>query len=288
MSTQARSHPAEYHDAADRAVAVPGNVASLSCEAALVPAPPRSREAVLAQLMQGSNRLWRGRDLAAVTEPGCATGFAALDAQLPGAGWPAGALTELLIACHGVGEMQLLLPALVRLARAGKHLLWVAPPQRPYAPALQQAGLDPAALVVVQTTRRQDLLWTTEQALRSATCAAVLLWPGAVTDPRPLQYADLRRLQLAAEGSRTLVFLFRPLAEALVSSCAALRLQLNGREDGRLEVQILKRRGAMSTTPLVLDLGREPLRKESIHHDLAGHPLAAPPGRINRRGEFIT
>ena len=58
--------------------------------------------------MQGSNRLWRGRDLAAVTEPGCATGFAALDAQLPGAGWPAGALTELLIEKKVITQQELL------------------------------------------------------------------------------------------------------------------------------------------------------------------------------------
>ena len=44
-----------------------------------------------------------------------ASGLEALDAQLPGGGWPLGALTEILLQHHGIGELQLLMPALARL-----------------------------------------------------------------------------------------------------------------------------------------------------------------------------
>ena len=40
------------------------------------------------------------------------TGFATLDAELPGGGWPAGALIELLADRPGIGELSLLLPLL--------------------------------------------------------------------------------------------------------------------------------------------------------------------------------
>ena len=36
-----------------------------------------------------------------------ASGFAALDRELPGGGWPCGALTELLGGLEGIGELQI-------------------------------------------------------------------------------------------------------------------------------------------------------------------------------------
>jgi protein ImuA len=62
--------------------------------------------------------LWRAHQLgraAAAVQP---SGFGVLDAQLPGGGWPCRALTELLLAQPGVGEMRLLAPALARSANA--------------------------------------------------------------------------------------------------------------------------------------------------------------------------
>ena len=75
-------------------------------------------------------RVWRGHSLAGAV-PGVPTGFAALDAWLPGGGWPAGALTELLVSAKGIGELGLLLPALARLTCAGKRVVWLAPPHLP-------------------------------------------------------------------------------------------------------------------------------------------------------------
>ena len=44
--------------------------------------------------------------------PAVPTGFRALDRELPGGGWPRGALTEILGSQEGIGELQLVLPAL--------------------------------------------------------------------------------------------------------------------------------------------------------------------------------
>ena len=60
--------------------------------------------------------LWRASQIGGAAQRSTASGFEALDAQLPGGGWPHGTLTELLLAQAGVGELRLLAPALAALA----------------------------------------------------------------------------------------------------------------------------------------------------------------------------
>jgi cell division inhibitor SulA/protein ImuA len=189
----------------------------------------------------------RGDALARVASASVPTGFAALDAELPGGGWPTGCLTELLPAHEGIGELRILGPALATLSRKGKRLAWISPPHLPYAPALDAAGIALARLLIVRTAAARDALWAAEQALASAACGAVLVWPGAV------KYAELRRLQLAAEKARALAMLFRPSRAAAEASPAALRLAL-ATAAGALAVQILKRRGAVCERPVIVDL----------------------------------
>jgi cell division inhibitor SulA/protein ImuA len=193
----------------------------------------------------------RGGALAQVASASVPTGFAALDAELPGGGWPTGCLTELLPAHEGIGELRVLGPALAVLSRAGKRLAWIAPPHLPYAPALDAAGIALERLLIVRTAAARDALWAAEQALASAACGAVLVWPDAV------KYAELRRLQLAAEKARSLAVLFRPPRAASEASPAALRLAL-ATASGGLAVRILKRRGAVCARPVIVDLVPSP------------------------------
>jgi len=51
--------------------------------------------------------IWRGDSLNRAGTPTVACGFPELDAELPGGGWPAGALTEILPAHEGIGELRL-------------------------------------------------------------------------------------------------------------------------------------------------------------------------------------
>jgi len=189
--------------------------------------------------------LWRASELARVAEPSLPTGFPGLDAEFPGGGWPTGRLTEILPAHEGIGELRLLGSALAGLSAAGKRLAWIAPPHLPYAPALAAAGIELARLIIVRTRTAQEALWAIEQALASHALGAVLAWPGAVG------YPQLRRLQLAAEGSRALAVLFRPGKAAAESSPAALRIALASAAGG-LAVHILKRRGAPLARPVLL------------------------------------
>jgi len=206
--------------------------------------PTAALEAVLLR-----HPVWRGGSLArplARTEP---SGHAGLDQELPGGGWPAGALTEILCASHGIGELQLVLPALVGLSRAQGRIAWLAPPHLPYAPALAAAGLRLEFLTVIRAPGRRDALWAAEQVLRAGTCRALLIWL-----PRS-GYGELRRLALAAEAGAAITLLFRPLQAAQESSPAPLRLALVP-DGGQLAVRLLKRRGAQLTAPLRIPIPR--------------------------------
>lgn len=164
------------------------------------------------------------------------TGLAALDAVLPSGGWPEAALSEILMAKDGVGELQLVLPTLARLSKAGERIVLVAPPYTPYPHAWQNAGVDLRLLSVIQAEER-DALWAVEQCLRSGSCGAVLCWPRKADD------RALRRLQVAAETGQTLAFAWRALSEAINASPAALRLAVEAKP---AQVRVLKCRGGLA------------------------------------------
>ena len=189
--------------------------------------------------------VWRGNELSRVASASVPTGFGALDAQLPGGGWPTAALTEILPQHEGIGELRILGAALAVLSAQQRTLAWIAPPHLPYAPALAALGIDLARVIIVTTRSPRETLWATEQALRSQACGAVLAWPGAV------KYPELRRLQLAAEDHPVLAVLFRAPQTAAATSCAALRLELKTWR-GQLAVHVLKRRGAALNAPILL------------------------------------
>jgi hypothetical protein len=189
--------------------------------------------------------VWRGSECARVA-PSVSTGFAELDVELPGGGWPAGAITEIYAERTGVGEVQLTMPAIARLTRTGRWVTIVAPLHVPYAPALCANGVHLDRLLLVETKNADDNVWACEQALRAPCCGAVLLWQDHLNE------RALRRLQLAAESAGTTLFLFRS-ARVAPASPAALRLHVS-RADNRTIVRILKRRGGGLPAPIALDL----------------------------------
>ena len=194
--------------------------------------------------------IWRG-DACAPEPSALSSGFAALDAALPGRGWPQGALTEMLLEREGIGEIRLTLPGLKRVQAQGRDVVWIAPPWQPYAPALAMAGLDLARLHIVHCREPKDALWAFDQALRAPECGAAFAWL-PTHDERAL-----RRLQVAAREGRTWGVLWRRPGQAGRASAAPLRLALSshaGPHAGRLAVHILKRRGAELPQPVVVDV----------------------------------
>jgi protein ImuA len=213
--------------------------------------------------------LWRARPGSGLGLVGVGdttpSGFAALDAELPGGGWPHRALTELLLSGPGLGEWRLLAPALAHQAAAGRCLMLVDPPAELSAEALAELGLLPALCIVVRprqaarpaarsAVRRHqgtpvEVCWAMEQALRSGQLGALLAWPGAAARPEVL-----RRLQLAAQAHAGPAFLLREPAAAERPSPAPLRLLLACSGPDELSLRLLKRRGPLREQPLRLAL----------------------------------
>lgn len=202
--------------------------------------------------------VWRGGELEQSQQPAIATGYATLDAQLPGGGWPTGTLTEVLHDAAGIGEISFLSTALARAAGEDRMIAWINAPHLPYAPALAQAGIPLHRCLVVRPSHREDALWAAEQALKSGACGAVLFWlDGALRQAgreKANEYASLRRLQMAAEAGHAMAIHFRSTAAERLSTPAHLRVVLQ-REAGMLSVRIPKRRGPPLTTPLRISAG---------------------------------
>jgi hypothetical protein len=196
----------------------------------------------LDQLLENP-RVWRGR-AQPQARPALSSGYEKLDRHLPGGGWPRHALTEILTEQYGVGELQLLMPALARLSAEDPHaafdepgwIAWVAPPFQPYPPALSQWGINLSRLLIVRPKHADDILWSAEQALSSGTCAAVLFWPRSLGDQ------ESRRLQLAAERGNSWAIAFRPRSARRATSAAALRIEMRADEQGT-HLDIFKSRG---------------------------------------------
>ena len=259
--------------------------------------------------------LWRahglGSALGGAAGPVRPSGFPALDAQLPGGGWPCRALTELLLPRPGLGEMRLLAPA---LAAATATVMLFDPPALPCAQALAQLGVDPRRLSVIQQRDSHaihhgqhgdqverververleqgygrlrgvashhrltaaDVLWALEHTLRSGALDAVLAWL-----PDRVGADVLRRLQLAAPSHDGPVFLLRGLGVRQRPSPAPLRLALHpGAAPDELVIQVLKRRGATAEHPLRLNLPPVLLQAARLRWHRAGSPQATPPHR---------
>ncbi|HKX39752.1 MAG TPA: hypothetical protein VJO99_01235, partial [Burkholderiaceae bacterium] len=220
-----------------------------------VPPLPRVPEPLPRQALREAPHLlhptlWLGHQLGRQADVACASGYAALDAELPGGGWPRRALSELLLRQSGIGEIRLLGPCLTTIQRSGRLVMLFDPPSALSAWALEQLGFDVEALLVINTRTAQpppgrpkavahplggwarsdrglssgalpcgDSLWALEQALKSGHVGAVLAWL-----PPRLRAERLRRLQLAAHAHDGPAFVLREMSAAERPSAAPLRL----------------------------------------------------------------
>lgn len=226
-----------------------------------VSASPAQADA-LAHVLHALPQVWRASTLAGRDEGARPSGHAALDAELPGGGWPAAGLVELLQDRAARHDWALLLPTLAALLKpaaapgtshdgfllAGPLVLVGAPQApagvQPFAPALAAGGVPPERLLWVQPSTDALRVWACEQALRCADVVAVLAW-------LPVVRADvLRRLHLQAVSHHKPLFVFRSMQARQASSPAPLRLLLAG--EHTLQVHVLKRRGPPLEQSVVL------------------------------------
>ena len=199
--------------------------------------------------------VWRGDQLGTPTTGVVLTGFPDLDKELPGGGWPAHALTELLQPQPGVMEWRLLGPAIRDVASQGKQVIVVSPPKHPHLPGLRQQGVDERLLVWIQAETPAERLWVTEQLVKANAAGLLISWL-----PQARQ-EQIRRLQICAHRCNSPVFLCRPATAEYEPSAAPLRLQVRHAPDWELHVHLLKRKGAthdglikLPSVPASLDL----------------------------------
>lgn len=145
-------------------------------------------------------------------------GAAEIDGFLPWQGLAPHGLHELKPAAAGdaAAAQAFAMALLARRLGPGearhKSLLWVAPWRDiaeggwPYGPGLQQLGLDPTRLILVETRRDSDALWAIEEGMRSGALAGVL---GSVSR---LSLTAARRLSLAAGTHATPALVLTPAA----------------------------------------------------------------------------
>ncbi len=237
--------------------------------------------------------LWRASQLGAGRAAVTPSGFAALDAQLPGGGWPHRVLTELLLPHPGLGELRLLAPALLRWAGAGAAaagrgpdaccVMLFNPPAMLCGWGLSQLGLDAQQWLIVQGRGMPGRGGADQPPLHPPSQppshhpahhpahhrpgpGADVLWAleqalrsghlGAALAwlPGGCKADVLRRLQLAAQAHDGPVFIFRELQASSRPSVAPLRLVLAPAGIDVLALRVLKRRGPALAQPLHLAL----------------------------------
>jgi len=190
--------------------------------------------------------LWRGNELGRTVTSVCNSGWAALDAELPGGGWPLGSVCEVLASQPSVLEWRLLGPALRQVVADGGQVVVIGPPRCPHLPGLLHEGLDERQLVWVQAEMPAERLWVTEQLIKSNAAGAIVAWL-----PQARQ-EQLRRLQVCAQACEGPVFLCRPEAARHEASAAPLRVHASVGLDWELRVNVFKRRGPVHDGMLVL------------------------------------
>jgi protein ImuA len=175
-------------------------------------------------------------------------GLSVLDSYLPDGGLTCGALHEIVPEPHSIPASFGFIAAILaridfstpsprggRLHSSGNAwgpLFLVAPAYgfreygRLHGHGLRALGLDPAQLILVETSHRKETLWAIEEALHSAAPVAI----AGVVDKLDLKTSQ--RLHLAATDCGLPLFLLRP-APNLEASAAATRWRVGTAEAAR-------------------------------------------------------
>jgi protein ImuA len=226
--------------------------------------------------------VWRAPELARTEEAVVSTGHAALDAQLPGGGWPVGCMVEVLQQRAGQHVWQLLLPGLAQaITQQAGPVVLVSAPFEPFGPSLAAQGLPGDRLLCIKADKSTPRLWAAEQSLRCADVAAVLAWlPQAKS-------AELRRLHMAAQQHDKLLFVFRGVEARQDASPARLRLLVEGAHT--LQLHILKRRGPPLESPLSLPVHGTRLAAllDARKGRAVATPVSAPVVPLHRRSHVL-
>jgi protein ImuA len=147
------------------------------------------------------------------------TGCCSMDACLPAGGYAPGSIIEYLRSTEGCGASYLAMTAAASALRKAedKYLVVVDPDRRFYPPALLNHQIDLQRVIWVHPQSTTDAIWAMDQALRTASVAAV------IADIDMLDDRSSRRLQLAAQRGGGLGLLLRGLSARRAPSWAEVQ-----------------------------------------------------------------
>lgn len=177
--------------------------------------------------------------------PGPAVQVAALPTQIPDldaaiGGWPNPGIVE-LSGRAGAGRLALLMPTLSALARKGLTVGVVDPLGRIYPP-----GWPAAESLLIAQPAPEQAAWTAEQMARSGAIAAVVM-----LELSPPGAAGARLSRACEQGGCTLFVLSERQEPRLP---AAVRVAVEGRDEGQVWIRVIRRRGGPGEQRLAVRL----------------------------------
>lgn len=143
-------------------------------------------------------------------------GIDGVDSRLANGGMRLDALHEVAAASPRMGDDAAATLFLAGVAaRAWGPVLWVVRRRDLFAPGLYQAGLSPERVLYAEAADDAEVLALMEEGLRHRALGAV------IGEARRVGMASTRRLQLAAEGGRTIALLLKRHAKEATDPLAA-------------------------------------------------------------------
>ncbi|WP_200918782.1 ImuA family protein [Sphingomonas sp. Leaf231] len=188
-------------------------------------------------------------------------GIGAIDSRLANTGLRLDALHEVAAGTPSLGDdasATLFMAGIA--ARAWGPILWVVRRRDLFAPGLYQSGLAPERVLYAEASDDAEVLALMEEGLRHRALGAV------IGETRRAAMASTRRLQLAAEGGRTIALLMKrharegadpfavPSAAVTrwrVTSAPSAPLPVPGVGRARWDVNLVRQRGGESFQTIV-------------------------------------
>ncbi|WP_299084968.1 translesion DNA synthesis-associated protein ImuA [uncultured Paraglaciecola sp.] len=176
------------------------------------------------------------------------TGFKELDSALQG-GFPEYGVVDIR-SPMGIGELRLLLPSILtrQQQRVTELVTFIAPPMSVNGEMLAEFGFRLDQVMLVQPRLSNQVLWSTEQSLKSGCCHSVILWHDA------LSVTQIKRLQLAAEKGHCLLFIIRQPQQVHISLPVTLGIKLSPSKVG-IQANITKRKGTSPSDAFHIYMG---------------------------------
>lgn len=197
--------------------------------------------------LKNKNLLWQANHSHHEKQSELHTGYQELDNALQG-GFPEHGVIDIRSPI-GIGELRLLLPSILlrQQQNIAELTTIIAPPMDINAEMWAEFGLSLERVMVIKPKSEQDILWSTEQSLKSGCCHSVIIWHSR------LSVAQIRRLQLAAETGNSLLFIIHQPIQEHISLPVSLGLHLSPAKAG-VRAQVTKRKGAFSNTPFTINM----------------------------------